>query len=92
MLAADAIQSFAGYFLMWLSVVGVIPRPPVLVMCLFMLLAAHAQTFPNTANVVTTVNNFPNYSGTIVGIMKVFLCPSVDFVCIFALYCFLALQ
>ncbi|XP_031268801.1 protein NUCLEAR FUSION DEFECTIVE 4-like [Pistacia vera] len=68
-----AIQCFAGYFLMWASVVGLIPRPPVPVMCLFMLLAAHAMTFFNTADVVTSVRNFPSYSGTAVGIMKGFL-------------------
>ncbi|XP_057466376.1 protein NUCLEAR FUSION DEFECTIVE 4-like isoform X1 [Actinidia eriantha] len=72
-LLAGAIQCFAGYFLMWLSVTGVIPPPHVLVMCLYMLLAAHAGTFFNTANVVTAVNNFPNYRGTVVGIMKGFL-------------------
>uniref|UniRef100_A0A5B7BJV6 Nodulin-like domain-containing protein n=1 Tax=Davidia involucrata TaxID=16924 RepID=A0A5B7BJV6_DAVIN len=72
-LAAGAIQCFAGYFLIWLSVAGVLPRQPVPVMCLYMLLAAHAQTFFNTANVVTAVHNFPNYGGTIVGIMKGFL-------------------
>ncbi|CAL5362122.1 unnamed protein product [Camellia sinensis] len=70
---AGAIQCFAGYFLIWLSVIGVINRPPVPVMCCFMLMAAHAQTFFNTANVVTAVHNFPDYSGTVVGIMKGFL-------------------
>ncbi|XP_010255962.1 PREDICTED: protein NUCLEAR FUSION DEFECTIVE 4-like [Nelumbo nucifera] len=72
-LTAGAIQCFTGYFLIWLSVIGVLPRPPVLLMCLFMFLAAHAQTFFNTANVVTAVQNFPDYGGTIVGIMKGFL-------------------
>lgn len=72
-LLAGAIQSFAGYFLMWLTVTGTLSRPPVAVMCLYMLLAAHAATFFNTANVVTGVHNFPNYGGTIVGIMKGFL-------------------
>ncbi|KAF5933384.1 hypothetical protein HYC85_029555 [Camellia sinensis] len=67
---AGAIQCFAGYFLIWLSVIGVIKRPPVPAMCCFMLMAAHAQTFFNTANVVTAVHNFPDYSGTVVGIMK----------------------
>ncbi|KAK9278314.1 hypothetical protein L1049_027879 [Liquidambar formosana] len=70
---AGAVQCFVGYFLMWLSVVGVIPRPPVAAMCLFMLVAAHAQTFFNTGNVVTAVRNFPDYGGTGVGIMKGFL-------------------
>ncbi|OWM90454.1 protein NUCLEAR FUSION DEFECTIVE 4-like [Punica granatum] len=67
---AGAAQSFAGYFLIWASVVGLIPRPPVVVMCLFMFVAAHAQSFFNTADVVTAVRNFPGYSGTAVGIMK----------------------
>lgn len=91
-LAAGAIQSFAGYFLMWLAVVGVISQPPVIVMCLFMLLAAHAQTFANTADVVTAVNNFPDYSGTVVGIMKVTqLLPPLAFQFIMILH-FLFLQ
>ncbi|KAK4427220.1 hypothetical protein Salat_1490900 [Sesamum alatum] len=71
--AAGAVQCFVGYFFLWLAVTGAIPRPHVAVMCLFMFLAAHAQTFFNTANVVTAVHNFPDYSGTIVGIMKGFL-------------------
>lgn len=72
-IATGAIQCFTGYFLIWLSVTGVLPRPPVPLMCFYMFLAAHAQTFFNTANVVTAVQNFPDYSGTIVGIMKGFL-------------------
>ncbi|KAF5476923.1 hypothetical protein F2P56_003612 [Juglans regia] len=70
---AGAVQCFLGYFLMWASVVGLIYRPPVPLMCLFMFLAAHSQTFFNTANVVTGIHNFPDYGGTIVGIMKGFL-------------------
>uniref|UniRef100_A0A2N9H392 Nodulin-like domain-containing protein n=1 Tax=Fagus sylvatica TaxID=28930 RepID=A0A2N9H392_FAGSY len=70
---AGAIQCFIGYFFMWASVVGLIDRPPVPLMCLFMFLAAHAQTFFNTANVVSGLENFPGYGGTIVGIMKGFL-------------------
>ncbi|KAH6837427.1 Nodulin-like / Major Facilitator Superfamily protein [Perilla frutescens var. hirtella] len=72
-LLAGAVQCFAGYFLMWLTVTGELPRPSPAVMCLYMLVAAHAMTFFNTANVVTGVHNFPSYSGTIVGIMKGFL-------------------
>ncbi|KAL3846008.1 hypothetical protein ACJIZ3_003411 [Penstemon smallii] len=71
--AAGAIQCFVGYFFVWLAVTGSISRPNVPVMCLFMFLAAHAQTFFNTANVVTAVQNFPDYNGTVVGIMKGFL-------------------
>ncbi|OIV97088.1 hypothetical protein TanjilG_14002 [Lupinus angustifolius] len=64
---------FLGYFLMWAAVAGVITSVPVPVMCLFMFLTAHSQTYFNTSNVVTGVHNFPYYSGTIVGIMKGFL-------------------
>ncbi|KAG6391727.1 hypothetical protein SASPL_149485 [Salvia splendens] len=72
-LLAGSLQCFAGYFMMWLAVTAAIPRPQPAVMCLYMLVAAHAMTFFNTANVVTGVHNFPSYSGTIVGIMKGFL-------------------
>ncbi|CAH1434426.1 unnamed protein product [Lactuca virosa] len=70
---AGAFQFFAGYFLMWLSVTGILEKPPVLLMCFFMFMAAHAQTFFDTANIVVAVQNFPGYSGTSVGIMKGFL-------------------
>lgn len=70
-LAIGAIQCFAGYFLIWASVTGLIGKPPVPLMCLFMFLAAQSQTFFNTANVVSAVENFADYGGTAVGIMKV---------------------
>ncbi|KAI3761331.1 hypothetical protein L1987_51743 [Smallanthus sonchifolius] len=70
---AGAVQCFTGYFLMWLSITGVIERPHVWLMCLFMFMATHSQTFFDTANVVVAVRNFPDYSGTSVGIMKGFL-------------------
>ncbi|KAI4319121.1 hypothetical protein MLD38_032759 [Melastoma candidum] len=70
---AGALQFFLGYFMMWASVVGVVSPPPVWLMCFYMWVAAHAQTFLNTANVVSGVHNFRRYSGTIVGIMKGFL-------------------
>lgn len=79
--AAGAIQWFLGYIFIWAAVSGVIDRPPVPAMCFFMFLAAHAQTFFNTANVVTGVHNFANYSGTIVGIMKV---PTQTLYCYYA--------
>lgn len=71
MLAIGAIQCFAGYFLMWASVTGIIRKPPVALMCLFMFIAAQSQTFFNTANVVSAVENVADYGGTAVGIMKV---------------------
>ncbi|KAL4316281.1 hypothetical protein AHAS_Ahas15G0269400 [Arachis hypogaea] len=66
-------QCFLGYFLMWAAVAGVIAPVPVPIMCLFMYVTAQAQGYFNTSNVVTGVHNFPDYRGTIVGIMKGFL-------------------
>lgn len=68
-----AVLCFLGYFYIWLAVTGILNPQPVPVMCFFMFLAAQAQTFFNTANVVVAVENFPDYGGTIVGIMKVFI-------------------
>ncbi|XP_062026013.1 protein NUCLEAR FUSION DEFECTIVE 4-like [Rosa rugosa] len=70
---AGAIQCFAGYFFIYAAVSGLVARPPVAVVCLFMFLGAHSQTFFNTTNVVTGVQNFSDYGGTIVGLMKGFM-------------------
>lgn len=72
-ITTGAVQCFVGYFMMWLSVTGKVSRPPVVVMCFYMFLATHAQTFFNTADVVTAVENFPENRGTVVGIMKGFV-------------------
>ncbi|KAL2936059.1 Protein NUCLEAR FUSION DEFECTIVE 4 [Bienertia sinuspersici] len=48
--ALGSVQCFVGYFFMWAAVVGLIAPPPVPLMCGFIFLAAHAQTFFNTAN------------------------------------------
>ncbi|XBI77727.1 hypothetical protein VPH35_087549 [Triticum aestivum] len=71
-LLTGAALCAAGYLPMWLAVAGVVPAPLPLV-CLYMLLAAQAQTFMNTADVVTAVENFPDRRGTVIGIMKGFL-------------------
>ncbi|KAL3716946.1 hypothetical protein ACJRO7_008512 [Eucalyptus globulus] len=70
---AGVAQNLVGYSLLWASVVGILSQPPVAAVCVFMLVAAHAQSFFNTADVVTAVRNFPEYSGTAVGIMKGFI-------------------
>ncbi|KAL9257572.1 NUCLEAR FUSION DEFECTIVE 4-like protein [Drosera capensis] len=64
---------FVGYVGTWLTVVGVFGRLPVAVVCVFMALAGQSMPFFNTADVVTSVLNFREYSGTAVGIMKGFL-------------------
>ncbi|KAH7675457.1 MFS general substrate transporter domain-containing protein [Dioscorea alata] len=71
-LLVGSLLCFSGYFLIWLSVTGAVPRPPLPAMCLSMLLAAQSQTFFNTAVVVTAVENFPGHRGTVIGFMKGF--------------------
>ncbi|GLJ44222.1 hypothetical protein SUGI_0923510 [Cryptomeria japonica] len=72
-LLAGALQNCVGYGMIWLSVTHRIHRPALWQTCVYMFLAAHAQTFFNTAVVVTSVNNFPTYRGTVIGLMKGFL-------------------
>ncbi|KAH7550376.1 hypothetical protein ACOSP7_024347 [Xanthoceras sorbifolium] len=72
-LLTGAILCFTGYFLMWASVVRLIHRPPVALMCLFMFTAAHSQTFFITTGIVTGVRNFGGSVGTIVGILEGYL-------------------
>ncbi|CAN8316153.1 unnamed protein product [Cochlearia groenlandica] len=67
------VQWFVGYGFIWMAASGVIQRPHVALMCLFMFFAGHCQTFFNTAIVVTAVRNFSDYGGTAVGIMKGYL-------------------
>lgn len=74
-LLAGAALCVAGYLPMWLAVKGFAPAPLPL-MCFYMLLAAQAQTFLNTADVVTAVENFSDRRGTVIGIMKVHFCPA----------------
>ncbi|KAK4843996.1 hypothetical protein QYF36_015147 [Acer negundo] len=72
-LLTGAILSFVGYLFMWASVVGLIHRPPVALMCLFMFTVAHSMTFSIPADNVTGVRNFPAHVGTIVGLMEGYL-------------------
>ncbi|KAK7411488.1 hypothetical protein VNO78_02922 [Psophocarpus tetragonolobus] len=71
--AAGLVQCFAGFIFIWACVVGLLSPPPLPVMCFFAWLASNGQTFLNTTNVVTGLRNFPQYGGTIIGIMKGFL-------------------
>ncbi|KAJ3674569.1 hypothetical protein LUZ60_005185 [Juncus effusus] len=72
-LVAAAIQSFVGYLPIWLAVSGRIEHVSAYWICICMLIAAQSQTFFNTADVVTAVENFPDRRGTVIGIMKGFL-------------------
>lgn len=70
-LLSGSIMNFFGFFMIWLSVfdrLGV--KPHVWQMCLYMLIGANSQSFPNTGALVTCVKNFPESRGIVIGLLK----------------------
>lgn len=72
-LLVGAVMNFAGYLLIWLGVVGKIPKPAVWQMCLYICVGANSQNFVNTAAIVTCIKNFPEGRGQMMGLMKGFV-------------------
>ena len=72
-LLVGSIMNFGGYFLIWLAVVGKIPKPAVWHMCVYICLGANSQNFSNTGALVTCVKNFPEARGMMLGLMKGFV-------------------
>ncbi|GER44567.1 major facilitator superfamily protein [Striga asiatica] len=71
-LLTGSAMNFAGYFMIWLSVAGKIRRPRIWQMCLYICVGANSQNFANTGALVTTVRNFPEGRGIVVGLLKGF--------------------
>ncbi|CAN0878711.1 Protein NUCLEAR FUSION DEFECTIVE 4 [Linum grandiflorum] len=69
-LLIGAIMNFGGYFMIWLAVVGKIPKPPVWQMCIYICVGANSQAFANTGALVTCVKNFPGSRGAVLGLLK----------------------
>ncbi|XP_022152849.1 uncharacterized protein LOC111020473 [Momordica charantia] len=65
--------NFFSYFMIWLSVTRRIANPQFWHMCLYICLAANSQNFANTAVLVTSVKNFPERRGIILGLLKGFV-------------------
>ena len=68
-----AVLNFSGYFVIWLAVVGKIPKPAVWQMCLYICFGANSQNFTNTGGIVTCIKNFPEGRGQMMGLMKGFV-------------------
>ncbi|XP_071706776.1 protein NUCLEAR FUSION DEFECTIVE 4 [Rutidosis leptorrhynchoides] len=64
--------NFTGYFMIWLTVTNRISKPKVWQMCLYICLGANSQNFANTGALVTTVSNFPENRGVVLGLLKGF--------------------
>ncbi|KAD7479694.1 hypothetical protein E3N88_02830 [Mikania micrantha] len=64
--------NFGGYFMIWLAVTNRISKPKVWQMCLYICVGANSQNFANTGALVTSVSNFPENRGVVLGLLKGF--------------------
>ncbi|KAL0460631.1 UNVERIFIED_CONTAM: hypothetical protein Slati_0690300 [Sesamum latifolium] len=71
-LLIGSAMNFAGYFMIWLAVTGKISRPAVWQMCIYICIGANSQNFANTGALVTSVKNFPQSRGIMLGLLKGF--------------------
>ncbi|GKC75768.1 protein nuclear fusion defective 4 [Tanacetum coccineum] len=64
--------NFVGYFMIWLAVTNRIAKPKIWQMCLYICIGANSQNFANTGALVTSVSNFPESRGVVLGLLKGF--------------------
>ncbi|XWS55884.1 hypothetical protein CRYUN_Cryun09bG0038400 [Craigia yunnanensis] len=69
-LLIGSVMNFLGYFMIWLAVTGRIAKPHVWQMCVYICLGANSQAFANTGALVTSVKNFPESRGSVLGLLK----------------------
>ncbi|XP_022744019.1 protein NUCLEAR FUSION DEFECTIVE 4-like [Durio zibethinus] len=69
-LLIGAVMNFFGYFMIWLAVTGRTAKPQVWQMCAYICLGANSQAFANTGALVTSVKNFPESRGSVLGLLK----------------------
>ncbi|XP_024516987.1 uncharacterized protein LOC112341318 [Selaginella moellendorffii] len=69
-LMCGAILNLFGYLMIWLAVEHKISPPAIWKMCLFICIGANSQAFTNTGVIVTSVKNFPNNRGLVIGLLK----------------------
>ncbi|KAE8037451.1 hypothetical protein FH972_010038 [Carpinus fangiana] len=71
-----AAMNFGGYIMIWLAIMGWIPKPAVWQMCLYIAVATNAPNFSGTLGIVKSVQNFPVSRGVVLGLLKglVLLC------------------
>ncbi|KAI3799356.1 hypothetical protein L1987_34650 [Smallanthus sonchifolius] len=64
--------NFGGYFMIWLAVTNRISKPKVWQMCFYICTGANSQNFSNTGALMTSVSNFPESRGVVIGLLKGF--------------------
>ncbi|GLJ10035.1 hypothetical protein SUGI_0120640 [Cryptomeria japonica] len=65
-----ALHNLTGYGIQWMFVSGRLAIPPLWEMGLFAFVARNGPLYYNTVSMVTSVNNFPDNRGLVVGLMK----------------------
>ncbi|KAL8193667.1 hypothetical protein R6Q57_026802 [Mikania cordata] len=71
-LLLGSLLNFGGYFMIWLAVTDRISKPKVWQMCLYICIGANSQNFSNTGALMTSVSNFPENRGVVLGLLKGF--------------------
>lgn len=71
-LLVGALQSCFAYGWLWLIVTTGAPALPIWAMFVLIFMCSNGETYYNTANLVSCVQNFPSYRGPVVGILKGF--------------------
>ncbi|KAG6583529.1 Protein NUCLEAR FUSION DEFECTIVE 4, partial [Cucurbita argyrosperma subsp. sororia] len=66
-------SNFFSYFMIWLSVSNYVSKPQLWLMFVYIYITSNSQNFPNTAVMVTSVGNFPDQRGIILGLLKGFV-------------------
>lgn len=69
-LLIGSAMNFGGYFAIWLVVTGKIGKPKVWQMCMYICIGANSQNFANTGALVTSIRNFPQSRGVMLGLLK----------------------
>ncbi|KAJ4789731.1 Major facilitator superfamily [Rhynchospora pubera] len=69
----SSVMNFFGYFMIWLAIMGKVPKPHVWQMCFYIWVGANSQAFANTGALVTCVKNFPESRGVVLGLLKGFV-------------------
>ncbi|GFQ07840.1 hypothetical protein PHJA_002928000 [Phtheirospermum japonicum] len=71
-LLIGSAMNFTGYFMIWLAVTGKVSKPQIWQMCIYICVGANSQNFANTGALVTSVRNFPESRGIMLGLLKGF--------------------
>ncbi|KVI09315.1 protein NUCLEAR FUSION DEFECTIVE 4-like [Cynara cardunculus var. scolymus] len=71
-LLLGSVLNFGGYFMIWMAVTNRISKPKIWQMCLYICIGANSQNFANTGALVTSVSNFPESRGAVLGLLKGF--------------------